>query len=814
MWVAIVIAVIALLMVAFMPKPGVENARASKLGDFQVPRSKYGDPMPLVWGTVRQKSPITLWFGDFKPVPIKKKVPSGLFGSKKVTTGYKNYIGIDCALALGPNVVLRKFWAGTKLVWEGNLTGISSVKVDLPDLFGGEERSGGLVGTFTFYDGRTDPPRDAYLAQVVSPNVPAYNGVSRVLFKSFYIGTTTQLEMFSFEISRITKGLHPTYSVMKNGLDVNPLEICFDVFTSKRGCFGNLPSVMNLASFVACAKTLYDEEMGMSMSVQSAITGKDILEEIMRHCDGLLYQDPATSEIVAKLIRKDYDEATLTVLDESIVTDLKNFSKTTWDSTLNQCRVTFKDRAGDYDDSVAIAQDFANINYQQRVKSTEISSPGCVDAVVANKLAARQLSLVSVPLYKCDIVCNRKAQNLRPGDVFKLNWSPFGLKNMLMRVSKIDFGELTDGKIKITCVQDRFATSTPIFVPPDVSGWTPPETKPLAITSFKLWTPPLFLSYFNDFETAETFRKEERAYLLANKPSNASLYFNVYASYINGMPDAIRYLENSPYLGSGILKASYSNIAAKDTRLDTSKTLVISNVSLETLEGLNNYTTLQQARDGSAMLLIDNELFVYVGYEETGPNEIAIKALYRGMLDTAVESHAAGAAVWFIEGTSGLIPNLISATNNRLYIKPQDVSTSGEFAVTSIPITSIVKTGRPGLPLPVNFLTIQGTRTPADIVNTAVVTVAWRYRSRKSMQLFEYSEAQAADGQEATVKAVVRYRIGGSFQTATVAANSFVIPAAYLTGKTGTLEVFVRTIDESDGQASTVEDSLTATIKA
>ncbi|WBF76936.1 hypothetical protein PSV3_00234 [Septimatrevirus PSV33] len=61
MWIAIVFVVAFLLMAALMPKPNVENARAAKLGDFQFPRSKYGDPMPLVWGTVRQKSPITAW---------------------------------------------------------------------------------------------------------------------------------------------------------------------------------------------------------------------------------------------------------------------------------------------------------------------------------------------------------------------------------------------------------------------------------------------------------------------------------------------------------------------------------------------------------------------------------------------------------------------------------------------------------------------------------------------------------------------------------------------------------------------------------
>ena len=77
MWYLVVFIVALLLVAALTPKPNIENARAAKLGDFQFPRSKHGDPMPLVWGTVRQKSPITAWYGDFRPVAITEKVKTG-----------------------------------------------------------------------------------------------------------------------------------------------------------------------------------------------------------------------------------------------------------------------------------------------------------------------------------------------------------------------------------------------------------------------------------------------------------------------------------------------------------------------------------------------------------------------------------------------------------------------------------------------------------------------------------------------------------------------------------------------------------------
>ena len=98
--------------------------------------------MPLVWGTVRQKSPITAWYGDFRPVAITEKVKTGLFGSKRVTVGYKNYMGIDCILCLGPGVKLRRIWADTYEIWSGNMSS-GDISVNLPNLFGGEKEGGG-----------------------------------------------------------------------------------------------------------------------------------------------------------------------------------------------------------------------------------------------------------------------------------------------------------------------------------------------------------------------------------------------------------------------------------------------------------------------------------------------------------------------------------------------------------------------------------------------------------------------------------------------------------------------------------------------
>lgn len=204
MWAAIVLIVVALLLVLAAPKPKVENARAAALGDFNFPRSNEGDPAMWFLGTVRLKSPNSLWYGDYTPVPIKKKQKTGLFSSKNVIVGYKYHVGLDLHWGLGGNdtAELLKLWSDKYVFFDGPpVSTQTSIDVNLPNLFGGDEERGGLVGTIDVYPGRFVEERNAYLVSKAHPEVPAYVGQVRTVLRGsantlstgFYFGTTSSL---------------------------------------------------------------------------------------------------------------------------------------------------------------------------------------------------------------------------------------------------------------------------------------------------------------------------------------------------------------------------------------------------------------------------------------------------------------------------------------------------------------------------------------------------------------------------------------------------------------------------------------------
>lgn len=826
MWAAIVIIVVALLLVLAAPKPKIENARAANLGDFQFPRSKEGDPVPWFLGTVRLKSPNSLWFGDYTPVPIKKKQKTGLFSSKKVTVGYKYHIGLDLCWALGGSnpVTLRKLWSDKHVFWSGAINTAQTLAINLPNLFGGQEERGGLVGNIDFYPGRFTETRNSYLAQKADPDVPAYIGQARLVFRGnpqpafwgklppgateasgFYFGTTTNINAISAEMSRYSSNVHATYSIMPNGLDVNPMELLHAGFTERFGMPGVSTADIDLPSWQVCAETLYNEGLGMSLLVQQSITGKDLCEEVMRIADGILYQDTDSGKMVAVLIRNDYDVETLQTLDQSVIKELVSFSKTTWDQTYNQCRVTFKDRSNDYADRAATAQDFANINFQNRVKNTDISVPGCFVNDEANQLAVRQLSLLSVPLFQIEIRCNRKANTLKPGDVFIFEWAPYGISNMVMRVQKIDKGTLVDGVITINAVQDRFATALAVFAPPTGSGWTPISDEALPIATRKIVEAPY---WFMQFASIPPTAGQGLLMALAKPPSSASVDFDadITTNADSSWANPIRALEDAPYYGSGVLTASYPASTARATGYDSNAAGAFTLELVDVPQSLIDLGSSSFDSTGQMLLLIDNELMSAGDIIDNGNGSYTFRYVRRALLDTDFEDHAAGARCFFIQQSDNLLEGYFADTATwRLRLLDSTPSSTLDPATASTDVFTM--TQRALRPAPPDYVTLNGSRSPATFYGGATGTllpVAWRARNRLTTALVQYDAA--SETQEAGVDYGIRTRLnGGSWSGYTyVSGTSSTINVA---GMTGTLDVEV--VSRRDGLLSRVGDRCT-----
>src|SRR5690606_16059769 len=110
-----------------------------------------------------------------------------------------------------------------------------------------------------------------------------------------------------------------------------------------------------------------------------------------RQIDGVVFLDQSTGKWTIKLARDDYDVALIDELDETNLIEIKEFTRGSWEDTVNTVLVPFKDRNRDYQGTAGMAQDMANIRIQGVVVKSSVSFPGVKDATLANNLAWREL---------------------------------------------------------------------------------------------------------------------------------------------------------------------------------------------------------------------------------------------------------------------------------------------------------------------------------------------------------------------------------------------------------------------------------------
>lgn len=685
-------------LIALMPKPKVENARAANLGDFQFPRSEEGDPWPLVYGKVKIKGPNTNYYGALRAVPIITKGPRkyGIVGPRqKIITGYKYHVTMDMGLCIGPDVVLRRIWAGTDVCWEGNISAEAGVAyIDKPNLYGDDNAGGGVQGTVRFYPGNNRQPVNALLASLTDGADTTRQPMKcHAVFEDFYVGTSTSIKPFFFELERYPNTLGIPDGKHRIGDDTNMIEILYDLVTNKFARRGTPVGKINVTNWRAAAVRLADEGNAGSLKVEASNPGRDVVNEILRQIDGIMYTDPGTGMIELVLIRNDYDRNTLPHYDESDIIVVRNYSKPSWEQTVNQMRVKFNDRNADYTSRTVMDQVLANINEQQQVRSTEMEFPACYSGPLAQALCGRELALVSVPFTKAELEFTRKGISLMPGTVFRYSFAEYEIFNEVVRVQGFNLGSLEEGSLTAIVVQDRYVYGDSSAIVPPSGAWTPPTFPPANSGTLVAVRAPLW------FNLQMGDPRTEYAFILFFAESPGGLTTFSYRLSVGGALIE----EHRPFSVVGTIGAAMPNT------MTTIASLAFSSLP----SGLVNKTAAE-IRQGMNLAMIGSE---FIAFETvSGSNLLNV---YRGIFGTPVANHAIGTKVYFL-GDAGDIDGLLEDPYLPGVTYTFQVETQSIFGlINSTPQTLIYNppaiTNKPRDPF---SLLINGSSTPGvDVTN-------------------------------------------------------------------------------------------------
>lgn len=127
--------------------------------------------------------------------------------NKKVTVGYRYYLGLHFGLCHGPVDAVQKVVVGEREAWVGEQTASGSLAIYAPELFGGDKREGGIVGFLDVAMGESTQAENGYLVSQLGAGIPAFRGILSAVWRGGQVtANNPYLKPWAFKVRRILQG--------------------------------------------------------------------------------------------------------------------------------------------------------------------------------------------------------------------------------------------------------------------------------------------------------------------------------------------------------------------------------------------------------------------------------------------------------------------------------------------------------------------------------------------------------------------------------------------------------------------------------
>lgn len=476
--------------------------------------------------------------------------------------------------------------------------------------------------------------------------------------------------------------------------DANPMNVAYKAFTEYYGYPG---TDIDTTNFTDAADTLDSEGNGMGLLLSDQTPISSLLKTVSAQIDGQFYLDPATGKIKVQLIRQDYIVANLLVLDQTNIKRAESFDRSTWAGTTNEMRIQFTNRINDYANAEALAIDRANMQIQGgKIVPKTFSFPGVCDATLANKLAWRELRLVSVPLAvaRCSVMPDLWDQ-IHEGQ--PVVYSPEGT-GIVMRITSIRPGTRDADSISLELAEDIFSGATSLG--PIVSSWA---QESIALEPFSL-------EEITDTPYAITRR---------NTTTDFNRIFSVAGATGKGETSYLLNVDGDDH-GEGFITPRgilFADIGPADTTVELTTDLPVT--SFPTL------TDAQIGIDLLGLILVGDE-FMAVRSAVAADYGMTL-TVYRGMCDTAQAAHSAAEDVWIVAAGYAL-SSVGGVAEDTVAVKLLPVRGVTTLPASEVTPTDVTYRNREMRPYPPRNLELNSSPFPASVDVDSGVTADFTRR--------------------------------------------------------------------------------------
>lgn len=601
-----------------------------------------------------------------------------------------------------------------------------------------------------------------------------------------YIGPTKQPPVMGIELTRIRRGWNGLTQWRVDDAEVfdgdqlvgmNPAHIIRELLVSEIYGLGEPISRIDNTSFSASATTLKADKIGINFVWETQAPIRDLIDEVLKVAEGILWFDHANGLWKLTMIRADYALADTPIINGRDVSRVDDFSRSSWDDLPNQITVSYRDPDTWEDKNYTITNSSLQ-SLARRIVSVTVRYASVTNRQLAATLASRDLRQAGTPLARVNLKLKPTWSHLRPGDVVRWTSDDYGIVEMPLRVMSVNVGDGRNNEVTIRCVEDVFGLGTALYPPPGETPWTPPEQTPVAPEHRHLYEAPYWLVKRARLPDPESYKFGDPTYwqgyvaqLAAQSQTDSTGYL------LEVSPDGYPWVEAVP-----------------SVRWQTRTTLRDAIGRGDTTITIGGSVTLGRWPPGTMLLLTDGtpreeEIAVITGVDATTQT----LTVARGCLDTVPAEWAAGAAVWVPERdaivpiplkAAGTSPSAGTTTRVRS-ITSRGVLPADE-AIVDGPVWTSQRWPRPYPPTAVTLDDVwRGAQSYPGTVLRGDLTLRWAYRRRPGSESVwpDKVPTHATPDSDETCTVEVRDASDDSLLASyTPAGDSQAIPASVLTG--------------------------------
>lgn len=563
-------------------------------------------------------------------------------GGGSQVIGYAYFLGLAYALCTKVDELLE-FRLNGDIAGKPNLRGSGSFEA-VTGKAQPTHGSGNSKSTIHFYDGTQTKP-NSYITSKTGENL-AYKNTAYFVLNGFIGDNVRSAPNYSCVVKR-TNLTNWNVGDEING-DVNPSSALWYMLT---GLIGLDKNVLDESSFINAAQTLKSEALGVSFIMSKPQEAKEWVQEILRTIDGVLCINPSTGKLTLRLLRDNYNEKDLKLINESNIANLK-FKRKAWDEAYSRVTVKYTQR-GSFSEASVSAINSATRQTLGFERAFSVEYMSITNASNANKVLTRLMRKLSYPLANLRFeVSSDEFKSLMVGDVLLFSNSALGVVDMPVRVLNLGSDKSDSGALSVEACEDVFALKNITITSVQEDLYKPVD---LSIGDLK---------YYGAVESTIEMGDEMGVLPFMAKPEG----FVQKMSVKDGLSGKTVDIKN---WSLGVLS---KNFEISEEMGD--------DLSFE-IDEITPLWPVKGTRAGWQRIkftcLIDNEFINFQYREDLGDGKWRVKTLMRGLSGTKITRHLKGAKVWFAPNDANdLITLPLVAPNTTLYFEASNFAVKTE----------------------------------------------------------------------------------------------------------------------------------------